>query len=319
MFEVRLFGTGQACYGTQVMTGFPSQQSHLLLCYLLLNRHRPHDRDQLAAIFWGDCSTSLARKYLRNILWRLRSSLIEIGVPIEKHLFIDDHTVAVLGAEALWLDVDVFEQIVSDLQNLTGQQLNHPQAERLEQAIRLYVGDLLEGIDADWCLYERQRLGLMYLSALSRLMGFYGSVGNYEHALEYGERILAVDNTREKVYREMMRLHWLANDQRAALEMYKRCVQVLRSELGVSPMPATQLMYQQMLHDEFRPQVRRLIANAHEGPVGADLPASTLPLTIAEYALDRIHHLQAIVSETHDELQGIEDLIHHAVSDHLQV
>ena len=79
MLKLNLFGTGQASYCDRPLAGFPNQQCHLLLCYLLLNRHHPHYRERLAAVFWGDSPTAVARKSLRNALWRLRCALHAAG------------------------------------------------------------------------------------------------------------------------------------------------------------------------------------------------------------------------------------------------
>ena len=54
MLELKLFGRGQARYNGFPLPGFPQQQPSLLLCYLLLHRSRPHPREQLAALFWGE-------------------------------------------------------------------------------------------------------------------------------------------------------------------------------------------------------------------------------------------------------------------------
>jgi DNA-binding SARP family transcriptional activator len=81
MLRVQRFGTGQVRYEVQFLTGFPSQQCCLLLCYLLLNRHRPRHRERLSALFWGDYPTAALRKHLRNSVWRLRSVLQSLGTP----------------------------------------------------------------------------------------------------------------------------------------------------------------------------------------------------------------------------------------------
>lgn len=312
MLDVRLFGTGRASYQDQVLAGFPGRQCYLLLCYLLLNRRHAHERDRLAAMFWGDSPTPVARKHLRNALWRLRSSLAEAGLPVDDFLQIHDDGVAVACANLVQLDVEVFETAMTELQDLPGQLLTPAQTERLAQAADLYTGELLEGIDAEWCLCDRERLGLLHLTALRKLMLFYESQGAFEHGLAYGERILAIDNTRERVYRDMMRLYWLAGDRSAALEEYQRCAQVLHEELGVAPMPATRLLYQQMLHNEFLPHER--LAVVTDG-VSAPAQSPDASYTAAEYALQRLHDLQTIIHETSHELQSIEELIQHALLD----
>ena len=75
MLELKLFGTGQVRYFDQSLVGFPNQQACLLLCYLLLNRGRPHNRERLAAVFWDECPTDVSRKHLSQALWRLRQAL----------------------------------------------------------------------------------------------------------------------------------------------------------------------------------------------------------------------------------------------------
>ena len=75
MLSIQLFGPGRASYGNRMLPGFPNQQFYGLFCFLLLNRYRPYRREQLAAVFWGEYSTSVSRKYLRDALWRLRARL----------------------------------------------------------------------------------------------------------------------------------------------------------------------------------------------------------------------------------------------------
>ena len=88
---------------------FPSQQAHLLLCYLLLNSKYPHLRDQLASVFWGEYSTQASRKYLRNSLWKLRQMFEEAQADLDDYLFVSDESVTFIRTSAYWLDVEIFE------------------------------------------------------------------------------------------------------------------------------------------------------------------------------------------------------------------
>lgn len=72
MLSVTLFGPGQAHYSQRSLTGFPSQQPTLVLCYLLLNRNHQYGREALAALFWPDGTREASLKALRYTLWRLR-------------------------------------------------------------------------------------------------------------------------------------------------------------------------------------------------------------------------------------------------------
>jgi DNA-binding SARP family transcriptional activator len=251
MLLLNLFGTGRACYANLAVRGFPTQQPCLLLCYLALYRHRPQSREHLAAVFWGEYPTSTSRKYLRNALWRLRQGLQSVGAPADEYLRTDDDTVSFVPGAHCWLDIDAFEVTVMRYRHLSGRQLSSEQADDLEKAVGLYAGHLLEGIYEDWCLGPRERLGLLHMATLGKLMDFCEVNGRYERGLAYGERILAHDNTREKVHRQMMRLHSLLGDRTAALVQYRRCVQILSETLKVSPMPATLRLYEQIVNDSF--------------------------------------------------------------------
>lgn len=306
MLKLQLFGSGGACYGEEPIAGFPSQQCHLLLCYLLLNRHHPHHRDRLAAVFWSDCSTSASRKRLRNALWRLRQALQAVGAPVDNYLAISDHGVSFLASRRYWLDTEVFETAITRYADRTGDKLTAEQAADLEAAVALYVGDLLEGIYEDWCLYDRERLRLLHLNALTKLMLFHELNGTYERGLAHGQRTLAHDPTREKVHRQMMRLFWLVGDRSAALAQYKCCAQVLNEELGISPTQQTQLLYRQMVRDRFDP---RSWPSHRDACLSDRMQAEQSILAFAEHALQKLRHLQTLTQETGAELQHIEHLI----------
>ena len=318
MLELQLFGTGQARYCDHPLPGFPNQQSYLLLCYLLLNRHHPHHRERLAALFWSEYATTISRKYLRNALWRLRHALQSVGAPVDEYLLISDDSVSFVSSSRYWLDVEVFETTITRYQDLSRQESTPEQAAHLEEAVDLYVGDLLEGVYEDWCLYDRERLSLLHLNALSKLIVFHELNGTCERGLAYGERILARDHTREKVHRQMMRLYGLLGDRNAALAQYKRCVQVLREELGIPPMEETKLLYKRMVHSQSDPSTgsgHRPTSRSvrHEDPLSITIKSEDSVQPLAEHALQKLQRLQAIIEETSVELRHIERLISKAL------
>jgi DNA-binding SARP family transcriptional activator len=306
MLEIHLFSTGRVHYFDQSLVGFPQQQPFLLFCYLILNRGRPHHREPLAATFWGEYPPEKARKYLRNALWRLRQALQQIGAVPDEYILIDEDSIAFLTASQYWLDVEVFEQTLNSVQHISGPKLSGDHAEELTRAVSLYTGDLLEGVYEDWCLYERERLNLLYLNALSKLMIFHGLHNEYAKGLACGERILMLDQTREKIHRLMMWLYWLSGDRNAALAQYKRCAQILREALGAKPMTETNQLYQEMVHDQFNPQ-RWMEERDHPSPVRSSGAASLQP--VANHLLKRLQRLQQMVDDTSAEIRQLEHLI----------
>ena len=303
MLELRLFGTGQASYAGCPFPGFPNQQPYLLICFLLLNRRQIHPREHLAAVFWGEYPTQTSRKYLRNALWRARHLLQANGARAEEYLRIHDDSVSFSPASQYWLDVEDFEAAVLPYQGVSGRELSVDEAALLEEAIALYSGDLLTGVYEDWCLYERERFSLMHLNTLGKLMLFHEFSGSYEKGLDCGRRILASDNTRERVHRRLMRLQWLSGNRGAALAQYKLCAQILYETLGVSPLEETTRLYQQMKYGQFNPSIW---TNYQKGRQPTrTVRDESVPL-LAEQTLQEILQLQANIAEIGAKLHQIE-------------
>ncbi len=304
MLAVKLFGNSTAFFYDRPMEGFPNHHSYLVLCYLLLNRQHRQNRERLASVFWGNYSTNISRKYLRNALWKLRSVFQSVGAELENYLQVNDDSVTFQGSSPYKLDVESFETLIASSRTLQAEELDQDQALRLKQAVDLYDGDLLEGVDEEWCLYERERLSLLHLNAISKLMVYHRAHQMYTNGLEYGERILAFDNTRENIHREMMLLHWLSGDPQMALVQYHRCEQILRDQVGVEPSNETKNLYQQMLHHRYEPPKEIFIAKkSYENPIKLSSGS------ITEYAIQEIHHLRKVIEETNAELQHLEELI----------
>ena len=306
MLRVRLFGAGEAYFQDRSISGFPNQRACLLFSYLLLNHNYPHNRERLAAIFWGDYSTKISRKYLRNALWRLRQILQSVNFPTDDFLLISDDSVSFTNAQACWIDVDVFDELTSPLQDIQGKDLSWNQAQTLESAVDLYVGELLESVYEDWCLHDRERFRIAYFNSLRKLVNFHGVNGSYERGLDYCDRILNIDNTRERIHRQKMWLLWLLGDRNAALAQFKLCRQILREELDIRPMDTTRDLYKKILHEQMKPTGW---PTHQETPMDQGLSESESVHSIAETALQKLHRLQQLMAETNLEIQQIERLI----------
>jgi DNA-binding SARP family transcriptional activator len=274
-----------------------------------LNHNYPHNRERLAAIFWGDYSTKISRKYLRNALWRLRQILQSVDFPTDDFLLISDDSVSFTNAQACWIDVINFDSDTSALKDISGRDLTWDQAQKLESATDLYTGDLLESTYEDWCLYDRERLRIAYFNTLEKLVNFHGFRGAHRRGLDFCDRILSRDNTRERIHRQKMWLLWQTGDRNGALAQYKICSQILREELGVKPMRETRQIYHQIQ------KLREAPSHWYGQEPETDretLPDEGLPQTIqslTESALDKLQKLQMLMAETNDEIQRIERLI----------
>src|SRR5438552_2431050 len=55
--------------------GFESDKMRALLAYLIIEGHRPHHRDALAALLWPDQTDTAARQSLRQALYVVRHAI----------------------------------------------------------------------------------------------------------------------------------------------------------------------------------------------------------------------------------------------------
>lgn len=243
--RVRLFGKFSVQRDSEVVKGPQSSKEQELLCYLLVRRERPHSREMLAALLWGDSSTEKSKKYLRQALWRLQAAPEDGG--LTPQLLQVEHDWVQLNLQTeLHLDVEMFERAFTTTQGVPGKQLDPADARKLKDAVELYKGDLLDGWYQDWCLFERERLQNIYLSMLDKLMSYCDEHREYEAGQGYGAMILRYDRACERTYRRLMRLQYMAGDRTGALRQYDRCVSALNEELGVKPERRTRTLYDQI-------------------------------------------------------------------------
>jgi DNA-binding SARP family transcriptional activator len=242
--HIQLFGRFQVFCDERPLKGLEGQKVRELLCYLLLHRHRPHPREQLASELWGNTTTDKTLKCLRQTLWQLHS------VFGPSSLVVDAETEWVqISTNDMWLDVVVFEGAFLQTQGQAGSSLDAAKVKDLQDAVALYSSDLLMGWNQHWCLLERERLQNLYLLMLDKLMDYCLTRKLPELGLGYGTRSLAFDWARECTHQRVMRLYYQAGNRSSALRQYERCAKALAEELGVRPGRRTEALYEAIKAD----------------------------------------------------------------------
>jgi len=296
MLSIRLFGTLSLQQGVTELESLRLGKPAELFCFLLLRRDRPHPREILASMLWGDNTTEVSKKYLRQALWQLQT-IVRDGMERLSILMADRESVQVKLANGVWLDVALFENACAQALRVHHSQLTEPQAQALRSAIDLYRGDLLEGWYQEWCLIERERLQNMYLLSLEKLMHYSEERQQFAFGLEMGDRILRLDRAHEGAYQSLMRMHYVVGNRAGALRQYQRCESALREELGVRPGRRTRELLEQIRVDSVEdPQpVPSAPAKHQQDETGNDSIREVLP------------HLRKVLSILSDTQSRIED------------
>lgn len=241
LIKISLFGKFSLRADDNLIHKLDSRKAEELLNYLLLYRERPHPRDYLADVLWGEIVQGNSKSYLRKALWQLQSFLEMYGG--QGIVFVDGEWLQINPHCDLWLDISIFEKAFISSQGIRGEKLQPEQFRTIQDATDIYQGDLLESWYQDWIIYERERLQHLYLAMVDKLMDYCEVHQQYEAGLMYGEKIIRYDRARERTHRRLMRLYYLVGDRTAALRQYQKCVDALWDELNVTPSQKTQLLF----------------------------------------------------------------------------
>jgi DNA-binding SARP family transcriptional activator len=249
-------------------------KAHALLADLAAH-DTPQLRERLLALLWPESGPDAARKNLRNLLWRLRHDLRDDVVQGDERLALAD-TAAV--------DVRAFSRAAREL----GGAQAHPEAtlRAARTMARLYRGALLDGLSlADapdfelWLTTTREQLHELHLRALHQIVAAERAAGRWPQVLTAARAALAHDPLQEPMYRALIEAHAREGDRAAALRQYALLQEMLERELGVAPLPETELLREAVLHGELQgpalPRERAVgqqAAGAHSAPAAPPQP-----------------------------------------------
>ncbi|HEX7334801.1 MAG TPA: BTAD domain-containing putative transcriptional regulator [Pyrinomonadaceae bacterium] len=284
----QLFGKLSIQDGSGAAIDLEGRKEQELLCYLLVHSNRPHARETLASLLWGETSTEKSRKYLRQALWHLHAAL-KATHPAGTQFLSTEHDWVQLNLDGdCWVDVNAFERAFAETQGIPSKQLDRAGVEALKSAVELYHGDLLDGWYSDWCLFERERFQNMYLTMLDKLMNYSMEQQEYETGINYGSEILRYDRASERTYRQLMLMKYSSGDRTGALRLYERCVTALAEELAVKPEPETTAIYEQMRTGRMEKLDRHV--NIHDNSSATEM-------------LDRLKRLQLVLAAVQKRVQ----------------
>jgi DNA-binding SARP family transcriptional activator len=221
----------------------------MLCAYLALAPSEGRLRSVAAAQLFADCSESTARRRLNTAVWRLRSE-VRSSIGVDLVTSIGGRNLGLSSAIEVAIDARIFEDLVSLVLDVTAADMTEADASRLESAISLYRGKLLEPCDDEWVLSARNRIENLYLTALDYLLQYNGAHGKVEAVAKYGELALCLEPLREDVHRHLMSAYGAAGRDDLVERQFERCRMVLLAELGTDPMPETIALYARLTRND---------------------------------------------------------------------
>ena len=230
MLRVRLLGGLEVDAGV-AGAGVPAGRPPRLLLGWLAAFPGEHARADVAARLWPDVLDSSARASLRTALSELRGAL----GPAAMHLGATRETVG-LGGQGLGVDLRAFSELIG--------------AGRLEDALALCRGEVLEGLDEEWVFELRSRHAAERAEAVIVLARAAREAGDAGSALAWARRLAAWAPLDEAAERELMLALAAAGDRGAALRSYADFSRRLARELSVTPSAPTRELASRLRREE---------------------------------------------------------------------
>jgi DNA-binding SARP family transcriptional activator len=216
-----------------------------LLAYIAVTGES-HRRASLVNLLWPEYDRTSGRAALRRTLYALRKTLGG------DWLDVDREEISLVPRAGLWLDVNQFRQHLAacEAHGHPPSQVCPACAAPLADAVDLYCGDFLAGFGLkdsinfdDWQFFQADALRRELASALERLVHWHVSQRDFEPAIGYARRWLALDPLDEEAHCQLMRLYTWSGQRSDALRQYGECVAILQDQLAVPPQAATTELY----------------------------------------------------------------------------
>jgi len=275
-----------------------------LLAYLAVTG-KSHSRESLAALFWPEHDQSGARGGLRRALGSLKKTLGEGWLDVDRETVslnpgAGPSDLRSAPRRELWLDVAEFRERMAE-----GRTHGHPEEQvcpaclsSLAEAAALYGDDFMAGFTLrdspgfdEWQFFQTEGLRQELAGGLARLALGHGAWDEFESAIAYARRWVALDALHEPAHRQLMWLYARSGLQAAALRQYDECARALQEELDVPPDGETVHLYQTIKERQELPQLEdRTVAlsTTREAARKHNLPVQPTPFVGREAFLHEI-------------------------------
>ena len=228
--------------GQRVEDSLPGALGPLLFAYLVLNRHRRVERDELLIAVYGEEATPDHQPRLSVLLSKLRRV-------VGAELLVGRAQIELLLPAGALVDVEAaFEALhraESHIANGEWAEAWGPSGVAYHTASR----PLLQGHDRTWLDDWRRRLDDVRVRGLECFAAARLGLGGptLPQAADCARQLIELAPFRETGHRILMEALERSGNAAEALRAYDRLRVMLRDELGVAPSPAVQNVYRRLL------------------------------------------------------------------------
>ena len=254
------------------LLALPGRKQQALLALLLLNANRPVSRASLVDGLWGERPPASADHALETHVSRLRKTL---GGASRLRTETSGYRLEVGPDE---LDLETFRRLLEEGRAAAVRGEPEEAARILRQALALWRGAPLAGIEEPFAELERGRLEELRLTALEERIDADLARAEAAALVPELQALVADEPFRERPRRQLMLALYRSGRQADALEAYQHARRQFVDELGIEPAADLRELEQAVLRqDPALAAPRRAAARSTE----RRLPRSRSPLVVA--------------------------------------
>lgn len=246
---VRLLGGFEMRMGGAVITDSQGRARQLwnLLEYLIAFRQRDISQQELIDMLWEDGNSDNPVNALKNLVYRVRTLLIEGGIPEEEKIILRHGGSYCLNPSLPFsIDTEEFEFLCK-----RAMQPGASVSERIElyrKALRVYTGDFLPKSSSEkWVVPIATYFHNLYIKAVNEVSTLLAAEQRDEEILDICEQATIIDRFDESVHEQLIRALIRLGRQNRAMAHYEYMTGIFYSELGVRPSDNLRSLYQEIV------------------------------------------------------------------------
>lgn len=212
--------------------------------YLVCHRRKTVTQEQLIDVLWNDDVEDPAAA-LKNLVYRLRKTFADAGVPFAKHIILSS------GGVYRWnndlpceIDTEKYEQAVQAAENA---QLPAEKMRLARVAAELYPGDFMPGaVHRPWVTPINRFYHLMYFHQVYELLASYAAAERWEDMLTVASRASEIDKFEETAHCYILQALAKLGRQTQAIKHYNYVSDLFYREMGADLSPAMRTMFSEI-------------------------------------------------------------------------
>ncbi|MFD3536178.1 BTAD domain-containing putative transcriptional regulator [Streptomyces sp. NPDC058664] len=246
--ELRILGSIELWTGSALADLGPARQRSVL-GVLLVDPERPVPLESLVDRVWGDLPPAGVRNVVHTYITRLRRALARASADLAEPIgLVRTPAGYQVSADPGAVDLVRFRRLLNGArrEGLGDQE----RSTLLQQALHLWRGDALGGMQGDWAARLRETLRQLHHEALSQWADAEIRLGRPGAVLAELRAALLTDPLSEQLCERLMLALYLEGRSVDALEYYQSMRRLIAKELGTDPSRRLQRLYETILRGE---------------------------------------------------------------------